>query len=102
MTQTSSQGTSSERVLFDGFRPQIHPPVITAARHCMQSSSQRRNSVVFSKAVYSFNTNLLAPRYVGTYYATTPDRLVFYSGFRCTLVRPFLLHSAVVKLTQSI
>ena len=31
---------------------------------------------------------------LGTYYPTTPDRLMFYSGFRCTLVRPFLLHSA--------
>ena len=95
MTQTSSQGTSSESVLFDGFRPQIHPPVITAALHAKSITAAQLSG--FFKGSIFIQYKLTGSSLLGTYYATTPDRLVFYSGFRCTLIRPFLLHSAVVN-----
>ncbi len=55
--QTASQGTSSEIVSYDGFRPQIHPPIITF--HAKPITTAQLNG--FSKEVYSIGGNLLAP-----------------------------------------
>jgi uncharacterized protein YoxC len=55
--QTASQRTSSEIVSYDGFRPQIHPPIITL--HAKPITTAQLNG--FSKAVYSISGNLLAP-----------------------------------------
>ena len=45
MAQTSSQGTNSERVFFDGFHPWIHPPI--TMNH--DPDSRQHSSVVFSR-----------------------------------------------------
>jgi chromosome segregation ATPase len=55
--QTASQGTNSEIVSYDGFRPQIHPPIITL--HAKPITTAQLNG--FSKEVYSISGNLLAP-----------------------------------------
>jgi hypothetical protein len=55
--QTTSQGTSSEIVSYDGFRPQIHPPIITL--HARRITTAQLNG--FSKELYSISGNLLAP-----------------------------------------
>jgi hypothetical protein len=55
--QTASQGTSSEIVSYDGFRPQIHPQIITL--HAKLITMAQLNG--FSKGVYSITGNLLAP-----------------------------------------
>ena len=55
--QTTSQKTSSEIVSYDGFRPQIHPQVITL--HAKRITTAQLNG--FSKEVYSISGNLLAP-----------------------------------------
>ena len=54
--QTASQGTSSEIVSYDGFRPQIHPPIITS--HAKPITTAQLNG--FSEEVYSVSGNLLA------------------------------------------
>jgi uncharacterized protein YoxC len=55
--QTASQGTSSEIVSCDGFRPQIHPPIITL--HAKPIIMAQLNG--FSTDVYIICGNLLAP-----------------------------------------
>jgi uncharacterized protein YoxC len=55
--QTASQGTSSEIVSYDGFRPRIHPPIIIL--HAKPITTAQLNG--FSKEVYSSSGNLLAP-----------------------------------------
>ena len=57
--QTVSQGTNSEIVSYDGFRLQIHPPIITL--HARPITTAQLNG--FSKEVYSISGNLLAPSY---------------------------------------
>jgi hypothetical protein len=54
--QTASQGTSSEIVSYDGFRPQIHPSIITS--HAKPITTAQLNG--FSKEVYPIGGNLLA------------------------------------------
>ena len=56
-TQTASQGTSSEIVSSDGFRPQIHPPTTTSCAKRITTAQLDG----FSKEVYSISGNLLAP-----------------------------------------
>jgi archaellum component FlaC len=56
-THTSSQRHSSEIIFYDGFHPQIHPPIITS--HAMLITTAQLNG--FFKGVYSINGNLLAP-----------------------------------------
>ena len=53
---TASQGTSSEIVSYDGFRPQIHPPIIIL--HAKPITTAQLNG--FSKELYSIGGNLLA------------------------------------------
>ena len=53
--QTASQVTSSEIVSYDGFRPQIHPPIITL--HSKPITTAQLNG--FSKELYSITGNLL-------------------------------------------
>ena len=53
----ASQGTSSEIVSCDGFRPQIHLPTITL--HAKPTITALLNG--FSTDVYSISGNLLAP-----------------------------------------
>jgi uncharacterized protein YoxC len=55
--QTVSQGTSLEIVSYDGFRPQIHPPIITL--HAKPITTAHLNG--FSKEVYSIDGSRLAP-----------------------------------------
>jgi hypothetical protein len=55
--QTASQGTSSEIVSYDGFRPRIHPSTITS--HAKPITTAQLNG--FSKEVYLISGNLLAP-----------------------------------------
>ena len=55
--QTTSQGTSSEIVSYDGFRPQIHRLIITL--HAKPITTAQLNG--FSKEVFSISGNLLAP-----------------------------------------
>jgi hypothetical protein len=55
--QTGSQGTSSEIVSYDGFRPRIHPSTITS--HAKLITTAQLNG--FSKEVYLISGNLLAP-----------------------------------------
>ena len=55
--QTTAQGTTSEIVSYDGFPPQIHPPIITS--HPKPITTAQLNG--FSKEVYSITGNLLAP-----------------------------------------
>jgi uncharacterized protein YoxC len=55
--QTASQGTSSEIVSYDGFRPQIHPSIITS--HAKPIITAQLNG--FSTEVYLISGNLLAP-----------------------------------------
>ena len=55
-THTPSQGTSSERIIYDGFRPRIHPPIITS--HATLITTVQLNG--FFKEVYSINGNPLA------------------------------------------
>ena len=55
--QTASQGTSSEIVSYDGFRPQIHPPIITF--HAKPITTAQLNG--FSKEAYLISGNRLAP-----------------------------------------
>jgi hypothetical protein len=55
--QTASQGTSSETIFYDGFRRQIHPPIITF--HAKPITTAQLNG--FSKELYSIGGNLLAP-----------------------------------------
>jgi uncharacterized protein YoxC len=55
--QTASQGTSSGIVSYDGFRPQIHPSIITS--HAKPTTTAQLNG--FSKEVYLISGNLLAP-----------------------------------------
>ena len=57
--QTASQGTSSEIVSYDGFRPQIHPPIIIS--HAKPITTAQHNG--FSKEAYSISGNLLAHSY---------------------------------------
>ena len=52
-TETASQGTNSGIVFHDGFRPQIHPPIITT--HAKLIMAVQLNG--FSKEVYSINGN---------------------------------------------
>jgi hypothetical protein len=59
MAQTSSQETSSEIVLYDGFRPQIHPSIITL-RPKLTTTVQLNG---FFKAVYSVSGSPLTPSY---------------------------------------
>jgi seryl-tRNA synthetase len=54
---TASQGTSSEITFYDGFRPQIHPLIITL--HAKLITTAQLSG--FSKEVYSISGNLLAP-----------------------------------------
>ena len=54
--QTASQGISSEIVSYDGFRPRIHPPIITS--HAKPITTAQLNG--FSEEVYSVGGNLLA------------------------------------------
>src|SRR6266852_792924 len=54
--QTVSQGTRSEIVSYDGFRPQIHPPIITL--HAKPITTAQLNGC--SKKVYLIIGNLLA------------------------------------------
>jgi hypothetical protein len=56
---TQVQVTTSEIVYYDGFRPQIHPPIITS--HPKLITMVRLNGSF--KAVYSINGNLLTPSY---------------------------------------
>jgi hypothetical protein len=56
-TQTTSQGTSSETTFYDGYRPQIHPPITTW--HPKLIIMVQRNGS--SEAVYSVNGNQPAP-----------------------------------------
>jgi uncharacterized protein YoxC len=56
-TQTTSQGTSSETTFYDGYRPQIHPPIITS--HPKLIIMVQLNG--FSEAVYSVTGNQPAP-----------------------------------------
>jgi uncharacterized protein YoxC len=58
-TQKSSQGSSSEIACRDGFRPQIHPPIITS--HAKLITATQLSG--FSKAIYSTNGNPLTPSY---------------------------------------
>jgi uncharacterized protein YoxC len=55
--QTASQGTSLEIVSYDGFRPQIHPPIITL--HAKPITTAQLNG--FSDELYSISGNLLTP-----------------------------------------
>ena len=55
--KTTSQGTSSETVFHNGFRPQIHPPIITT--HAKLIITAQLNG--FFKERYSINGNLLDP-----------------------------------------
>jgi hypothetical protein len=55
--QAASQGTSSEIVSCDGFRPQIHPSIITL--HAKPITTAQLNGS--SKEVYSISGNPLAP-----------------------------------------
>jgi hypothetical protein len=55
--QTASQETSSEIVSYDGFRPQIHPLIITL--YAKPIKPARLSG--FSKEVYSISGNLPAP-----------------------------------------
>ena len=57
--KTASQGISSGIVFCDGFRPQIHPLIITLRSKL--STMVPLNG--FFKAVYSINGNLLTPSY---------------------------------------
>jgi septation ring formation regulator EzrA len=52
--QTASQVTSSEMVSYDGFRPQIHPPIITS--HSKLITTAQLNG--FSKELYTITGNL--------------------------------------------
>ena len=54
-THTSSQETSSERIFYDGFHPQIHPPTIIL--HATLITMAHLNG--FFKEIYSMNGNLL-------------------------------------------
>jgi hypothetical protein len=56
-TQTTSQGTSSETTFYDGYRPQIHPPIITS--HAKLITTVQLNG--FLEVVYSVNGNQPAP-----------------------------------------
>ena len=112
ITQTRSQGASSETVFYDGFHPQTRPPIITL-RPKLIIMAQLNG---FSKAVYSINGSPLTPscgytenvRNVSPSPRTTPIHLLFilcfYSWFweKCCLVRPSLTHSALTRLTPSI
>ena len=53
----TSQGTNSEIVSYDGFLPQIHPPIITS--HAKPITTAQLNG--FSKEVCSVGGNLLTP-----------------------------------------
>jgi uncharacterized protein YoxC len=55
--QTTSQGTSSETTFYDGYRPQIHPPIITL--HAKLITTVQLNGSF--EAVYSISGNPLAP-----------------------------------------
>jgi hypothetical protein len=55
--QTGSQGTSSEIVSYDGFRPRIHPSTITS--HAKPITTAQLNG--FSKEIDLIGGNLLAP-----------------------------------------
>jgi hypothetical protein len=55
--QTASQGTSSEIVSCDGFRPQTHPSIITS--HAKPITTAQLNG--FSTEVYLISGNPLAP-----------------------------------------
>jgi uncharacterized protein YoxC len=55
--QTASQGTNSEIVSYDGFRPQIHPQIITLSAKLITTAQLDG----FPKGVYSITGNLLAP-----------------------------------------
>jgi hypothetical protein len=55
--QTASQGTSLEIVSYNGFRPQIHPPIITS--HAKPITTAQLNG--FPEEVYSVSGNPLAP-----------------------------------------
>jgi hypothetical protein len=55
--QAASQGTSSEIVSCDGFRPQIHPSIITS--HAKPITTAQLNGS--SKEVYLISGNPLAP-----------------------------------------
>jgi archaellum component FlaC len=56
-TQTTSQGSSSETNFCDGYRPQIHPPIITS--HPKLITTVQLNG--FFEEVYSVNGNQRAP-----------------------------------------
>jgi hypothetical protein len=58
-TQTDPQGTTSEIVFYDGYRPQIHPSTITS--HAKLITTVQLNG--FFKAVYSINGNPPTPSY---------------------------------------
>jgi hypothetical protein len=53
--QTTSQGTSSEIISYDGFRRQIRPPIITL--HAKPITTAQLNG--FSRELYSINGNPL-------------------------------------------
>jgi hypothetical protein len=55
--QTTSQGTSSETTFYDGYRPEIHPPIITS--HAKLITTVQLNG--FFEAVYLVNGNQPAP-----------------------------------------
>jgi hypothetical protein len=56
-TQTTSQGSSSETNFCDGYRPQIHPPIITS--HPKLITTVQPNG--FFEEIYSVNGNQPAP-----------------------------------------
>ena len=80
-THTSSQGTNSEIVFYDGFRPQIHPLIITLLAKLITTVQLDG----FFKAVYSINGNPLTPscgytenvRYSWPSPCDDPDHLLF-------------------------
>jgi uncharacterized protein YoxC len=79
--QITLQGTSLETTFYDGYRPQIHPPIIIS--HAKLITTVQLNG--FFEAVYSVNGNQPAPscgytenvRYFGIHHASTPDLLMF-------------------------
>ena len=104
----ASQGPSSERIFYDGFRPQIHPPIITL--HATFITTAQLNG--FFKELYSINGNPLGPscgymesvRYSQTLLALASDHLLILQRDpeKVYFGSSFFAVSAVVKPTHSI
>ena len=104
----ASQGPSSEKIFYDGFHPQIHPPIITLLATLIMTVQLNG----FFKEVYSNSGNLLDLSYGYTenvrYLAVTVHYFLiisqFFSGIRqkYPLVCRSSTFSAAVKLTSSI